>query len=142
SEIRSARPAKRYFAMHHAAATPNTRLQGTEIAATSSVSLIAAIASGSLNVARAGPRPMLRACTKTAASGAMRKIAMTTTLSTISVTRTGLVSVTGEIAARRSIAVSGIAEPPVAPNLREVDQKKNDERHGEHHRSNCRGGGV
>ena len=40
-------PGKRYFAMSHDAAMPKTTLSGTEIAAVSSVSLMAAIVSGS-----------------------------------------------------------------------------------------------
>ncbi len=45
--------------MHQAAAAED-EVAGTAIAATSSVSLIAAIASGSKTSASAGPRPMLK----------------------------------------------------------------------------------
>ncbi len=38
--------------------------------------------------------------------------------------------------------VSAMAEPPVAPDLHQVDQKQNDERDGEHDRGNRSGGRV
>ena len=48
SVIRTCFPGNSNFEMHHAAATPNTRLIGTAIDAISSVSLAALRASGSL----------------------------------------------------------------------------------------------
>ena len=47
SVTRNALPRKLYFAMHHAAATPKTRLSGTAMAATISVRRIAACEPGS-----------------------------------------------------------------------------------------------
>jgi hypothetical protein len=52
SVIRKVLPGKSNFAIAQAAITPNTRLRVTEIAATSSVSLIAASASGSTSAAK------------------------------------------------------------------------------------------
>ncbi len=54
-------PRNSYFAIAHAAQMPNTRLAGTAIAATSSVSLIAAMVSGSESPFRNGPSPALSA---------------------------------------------------------------------------------
>ena len=55
SVISTVLPGKSNFAIAQAATTPNTRLRLTEIAATSSVSLIADSASGSASALRSRP---------------------------------------------------------------------------------------
>src|SRR5580765_764644 len=72
SVVRAFFPGNVNFAIVQAAAIPNTRLTGTAIAATSSVSSIAATASGAVIAVKYTPNPFLSACTRTKASGANR----------------------------------------------------------------------
>src|SRR6266550_8255244 len=66
-------PRKSNFAIAQAAATPNNRFAGTAIAAASSVSRIAASASGSTIAAAYTPNPLRSAEKKTNAKGTNRK---------------------------------------------------------------------
>ncbi|MNU11301.1 hypothetical protein D3C72_2590430 [compost metagenome] len=52
SVVKNALPRNSYLAMHHAAATPNTRFSGTAMSAVISVSLMADQASGSRRPSR------------------------------------------------------------------------------------------
>src|SRR5690606_6893069 len=127
---------------------PKIRLQGTAMAATSRVSLMAAIASGFLNTSRYLSRPKRNASTNTAASGSRRNSAIRRTVTPIANTRKPSGSVTGE---RKADAASGragcraasaIAEPPLAPDLDEIDRKQDDEGRDQHDGSDRRGGRV
>jgi hypothetical protein len=71
--IRTLLPRNWNFAIAQAAASPKSTLAGTEIAAVSSVSQMAARASLSVNAAKYVPTPLRKASTKTAASGRTRK---------------------------------------------------------------------
>ena len=71
--------------MAQAAATPNTRLSGTTIAAMMRVSRIALQASGSLMASKNAPRPLRSASVKTAASGRIKNRKMKASAMPISV---------------------------------------------------------
>jgi hypothetical protein len=62
--------------MAHEAEMPKTAFSGTAMTATSSVSRMAASASGSLMAARANARPFSDACKKTVANGRSRNSPM------------------------------------------------------------------
>src|SRR5579863_8111566 len=68
SVIKALLPRKLNLAIAHAAATPNTRLQGTAMAATYSVSLTAVHATGSDMATKYAPMPLASACTNTSAT--------------------------------------------------------------------------
>src|SRR5450830_527832 len=65
-------PRNSNLAMHHDAATPNTRFSGTAMAAVIRVSLMAEIASGSMMAAIYASQPFLNASANTATSGTNR----------------------------------------------------------------------
>src|SRR6478609_6215515 len=88
SVMRRLLPRKLNLAIAHAAATPNTRFAGTAIAAAVSVSLMALIASGSVNAWKNGPNPLRSASVNTAASGSRRKQATNAKAIVMKVTRT------------------------------------------------------
>src|SRR5690349_5383919 len=69
SVINNARPANWNLPMHHAAASPQNVFTGTLIAATSKVSSIAVIASGSVNASATAEAPFDSACVNTTTSG-------------------------------------------------------------------------
>src|SRR5258706_11878345 len=81
-------PRKSNLAIAQAAAMPNTRFDGTEIAAVSSVSLMDDSASGSVNEAKNSPSPRRNASVNTAASGSTRKHARKSSATPVSVQRT------------------------------------------------------
>ncbi|MNI98826.1 hypothetical protein D3C73_1577490 [compost metagenome] len=58
-------PRNEYLLTHQAAATPNSRLSGTEMATASRVSWSAAMASGSTIAAKKVPRPIFSASLST-----------------------------------------------------------------------------
>src|SRR3954454_10927733 len=68
-------PRNSYFAIAQAAQTPSRQFAGPEIAATSSVSLMAATVSGSLSPFRKAGRPALNASMNTTSSGTSRNSA-------------------------------------------------------------------
>src|SRR3954465_15796941 len=112
-------PRKLYLAMSHEAATPNTRLAGTAIAAVVSVSLIALTASGSVNAAKNAPKPLRNASVNTATSGSTRKQATKTNAIVMNSTRThhGLRMTRGPTARPGAGLAAGEAEaaPPTGP---------------------------
>src|SRR5690606_35503720 len=140
-EMRNARPGKRYLAMAQAAAMPKTRLHGTAMTAISSVSQMADCAARFWKVSRNGPIPRRKAWLKTLASGASRNIARMKTVRRMSPILRGVASVTGERQRVRTV-VSGIAVPPLAPDLDQVDDQQDDEGGREHHRRDGRGCGI
>src|SRR4051794_2528463 len=81
-------PPKLNLEIHHAAATPNTRFAGTEIAAVNNVRRIEASASGSLNALKYTPNPFRNASVNTAASGSTKKKARNRNATPINVHRT------------------------------------------------------
>ena len=85
------------FAIAQLAARPKARFSGTAMAAVSSVSRIAAHASGSRRAVTYAPRPFSRAWAKTAASGSTRKTARNTTATTSRAARTMGGSVGGRL---------------------------------------------
>ncbi|MNN42746.1 hypothetical protein D3C81_1569480 [compost metagenome] len=70
-------PRKVYLLTHHAALTPNTRFNGTEITTASRVSLSADRASGSKIASKNVPKPFFSACDTTITSGNSRNNANT-----------------------------------------------------------------
>ena len=84
SVIRKALPLNSNLAIAQAAATPKTRLSGTEIAATRSVRRIADSVSGSASAAPNGPKPSSSALAKTSTSGSTRNSARKPKASAIS----------------------------------------------------------
>jgi hypothetical protein len=84
SVVRNALPLNSNLAIAQAAATPKTRFRGTAMAATASVSRIAASVSGSFNAKRNSPAPLRNASMKTAISGRTRKRARKPNASVIS----------------------------------------------------------
>ena len=74
SVVSNCLPRKSNLAINHAAATPNTRLSGTATAATISVNLSAAMASGCTMASRYGAKPRRSASTNTAIKGIRIKI--------------------------------------------------------------------
>src|SRR5262249_39744460 len=124
------------------AARPNSALNGTAIAATRSVSLIAASASGSRKFAKNAATPWRKPSANTRASGRNSSAASSTVVTPISALRTAGVSlVTG---CRRSpMAISDKTEPPAAMGLHLVDEEEQRERYREHDgRDHCRSGIV
>ena len=98
--------------MAHAAATPNTRLSGTEMAAVMSVSSIALHASGSLSASTYAPQPLRSASVPTAASGSTRKKNMNVSAMAIKVQRTSGDSVVPARARRMTLAGALISALP------------------------------
>src|SRR4051812_16208127 len=88
-------PRNSYLAIAQAAQTPNRQFAGTEIAATSSVSLMAAVVSGSLSPFRNAGRPALKASTNTTSSGTSRNSARKNIATAMSTTLVVLDSVVG-----------------------------------------------
>src|SRR5258706_591937 len=89
--------------MAQAAHSPKTILQGTAMAATSKVSLIAERASGSLIAAKYGARPLARASTKTLSSGSTSIKPMKPRLIKINSQRSQIGSLRASRARRRRI---------------------------------------
>jgi hypothetical protein len=87
--IRKVLPRKSNLAIAQAAITPNTRLSVTEIAATSSVSLIADSASGSASAATYDEMPLEKACANTTTSGSTTNTVRKVTASAMMMKRTG-----------------------------------------------------
>src|SRR5215211_7974818 len=125
-------PGNSNLATAQAAATPNTRLSGTTIAATSNVRPIADCVSGSSKAARKGSAPRLSASEKTASSGMTRNKARKPTASAISVQRTTLASV----------SASRMAEPAAAEGLQAIYGEQRQEGDREHHRRDGGGAGI
>ena len=80
-------PRKSNLAMAQPAQTPNTRFNGTAIAAASSVSFSAAIASGCVIASVYAPHPCENASEKTSVSGRTRKSARNASTTAVSVQR-------------------------------------------------------
>src|SRR6195256_239257 len=108
SVIRKVFPVKSNLAIAQAAATPNTRLRLTEIAATSSVSLIAESASGSVSAAKYEEMPLEKACANTTTSGSTTNTVRNVTASAMMMKRTGPGSV--RESRRDTIARSSLRE--------------------------------
>ena len=81
-------PGNSNFAIAQLAARPKTRFSGTATAAVSSVSRIAAHASGSRKAATYAAKPFSSAWAKTATSGSTRNTARNTTATASSAART------------------------------------------------------
>src|SRR3569623_1047794 len=79
SVVRNDLPQNSYLATAQAAQTPNTRLSGTAIAATSSVSRIAAAPAGSVKAAKKAPSPFDSACVNTVSNGSSSNAARNST---------------------------------------------------------------
>src|SRR6185437_15881277 len=144
--VKDALPLNSNLATAQAAATPKTRLSGTAMAATSSVSLIAATPSRSLSALRNTAGPLANACVNTATSGSSRITARNSTAMPISVHLTAGLSLVGTerpaAGLRRGAAASAlpaegstaIAKPPPAPRLHQIDNQQHDERDHQHDR--------
>ena len=114
--ISSDLPGNSNLAMAQEAASPNTTLNGTAIAATVSVRRIALQASGSRNASRKAPIPFEKAWVKTAKSGKTRNSARKVTaipISTPRVTAPSEAAWAGLSAGTETgEKISDIAEPP------------------------------
>src|SRR4029077_9412199 len=86
--------------MAHAAATPNTRFNGTAMVAEISVRRIAESASGVRRLAQYTPIPFAKACEETMASGKKIKSARKNTATPIRVQRTAAGSPVAAVATR------------------------------------------
>src|SRR4051812_44157236 len=139
-------PGKRYFEISHAAATPNTTLSGTAIAAVNKVSLMAAIESASLSFARYGPTPLANASMNTEAMGSTTNRPRNANARPISSARIGHASVTvttlsgrwpGAGARPMLTSTAGASNSamaaPARPALQQVDGHKQQERSDQHH---------
>src|SRR5688500_14762347 len=96
SVVSSALPLKLYLATAQAAATPKTRLAGTAIAATISVSLIADMVSGSTSACRYPSTPRWKASVRTTSNGKARNSSTNNNDTVISTIFTASDSVVGE----------------------------------------------
>src|SRR5262249_17018341 len=85
SVLRNDLPQNSYFAIAHEAQTPKIRLAGTAIAATSSVSWMAAAPAGPVKAAKNVPRPLTKAWANTVANGSTSSTSMNRTAIAISV---------------------------------------------------------
>src|SRR4051794_8995527 len=95
--VRNALPLNSNLAIAQAAQTPKTRLSGTEIAATSSVSRIADSVSGSPSVSITRPTPLLKAWLKTTTRGSSRNSARKAKATAIKTYRATGRSLVGEV---------------------------------------------
>src|SRR5262245_57963205 len=145
-------PAKSNLAMAQEAARPNTRLSGTEIAATMSVKRIAASASGSRMAAKYGASPRASASVNTTRSGSTRNSRMKVSAPPTTSQRT---SADSRIAGRDDGAVAKVVTairaplarasslaPCAAPALQQVDDEQHDEGDGQHDDADGSGAGV
>ncbi len=91
--------------MHHAAATPKTTLAGTAMTVVSSVSRMAASASGSMNALKKTVHPLRNASAKTAPSGSSTKPARNNSATPVSVQRTQSESRVARVVCERGAAL-------------------------------------
>src|SRR5690554_2187866 len=134
-------PRNSYLLTHQAAATPNTRLSGTEMATASKVRRRAARASGSASALKKVPTPAFSASLSTTTSGSSRSRANTAQAALISAMRppwrTGRLAAAGSAAATLRVLISGsLVIANVA--LQQVDQQQQDE--GDHQHQHADGG--
>src|SRR5690606_12177992 len=127
-----------------AAATPNTRFSGTEMAVASRVSFSAEMASGSRIASQKYSRPRLRPWVTTMYSGSSRITAKNAQATTIRAMAAGE-RLAGRAAARRPRVaglMTGASEWRLDAALQDVDQQQQDERHHQHQHADAGGAGV
>src|SRR5690606_17183281 len=133
-----------YLLTHQAAATPNTRLSGTEMPTASSVRRSAARVSGSTMAAKKGAKPFCSAWLATISSGSRRNRTNTSQAPPISSRRPQALP---RRAALLAEAVN-VAEVMTASSgtrdaaLQHVDEQQQDERHHQHQHADVGSAGV
>ena len=129
SVISTRLPGKSKRAIAHAAATPNTAFAGTEMAATSRVSRIAASALGSVIAAQYTSSPPDSAWPNTTSSGSRRNSPRKVSATPISVARTQARVHAGHADARRLRARVLVVDAPAfsSPPLQCVDAEQQHE---------------
>src|SRR5262245_21731248 len=135
--LRTLLPGNSNLAIAHDAARPKTRLAGTAIAATKSVSLIAATASGAEMACQYPLKPARRASENTATSGKSRNRTRNATATRIKATRARSRSVVTERARSSIIPLAAkdaslMSRPFPLPGLDQIDEKDDDEGDAEH----------
>src|SRR5579863_6630 len=135
SVIKALLPRKLNLAIAHAAATPNTRLQGTAMAATYSVSLTAVHATGSDMATKYAPMPLASACTNTTSSGISRNRPRNSSATAINTRRAGPCP-------RPLDSASAAAMSRQGPVLQGVDSEHQCEGQDQHHDRNGGGAGI
>src|SRR5574343_182866 len=140
--IRMLLPRNSNLVTAQAAATPNTRFSGTEMAVASRVSFSAEMASGSLIACQNTSRPRLRPWVTTMYSGNTRIAANTAQAMTIR-----MMAPTERLAGRAAALwprvarlMTGSSELRLDAALQDVDQQQQDERHHQHDHAD--GGGA
>src|SRR5690606_22036026 len=140
-------PRNSYLLTHQAAATPNTRLSGTEMPTAISVSFSAARASGSKIASKKVPKPSFSASLTTITSGSSRNSANTSQAEMISNRRPSALPRRAALAEVLAVAVSETEDMATSlwvrdAALQQVDQQQQNERHHQHQYTNRRGAGV
>src|SRR3954451_25002454 len=131
SVMSSVRPGNRNRAMHHAAATPNTRLSATATGATVTVSRIECRVSGSpTRLRQYTPTPPASACANTLTSGITISPPTMSSVASVSPPRTSQWSCRDRRNGAGATSVAGdSACIALTPSLQQVDQGQEDERH-------------
>src|SRR5690606_25273776 len=140
-------PRNSYLLTHQAAATPNTRLSGTEMPTAISVSFSAAMATGSKIASKQGPTPCFSAPPMTISSGSSRNSANTSQAERISRRRPSALPRRAALAEVLAVAVSDTEDMATSSRVRnaalqQVDQQQQDEGHHQHQHADGRGAGV
>src|SRR5829696_8089659 len=137
--------------MAQAAASPKAVLSGTQIAAVSSVSLIAASASGSEIALKYSRRPSPNASEKTTISGSTRKTVRNSSAAPVRAARIQAGSESGSrtaaLAAEDAVALdsgeaTSVTVAPSHPPLQQVDRQEQDEGCDQHKSGDHRRAGV
>src|ERR1700722_7090219 len=133
SVIKVLLPRNSNLAIAQAAATPKTKLNGTAMAATTSVNLTAAQAMGSAIAAMYAPTPLASACANTVSSGSTRNRPRNVSATAINSSRPGSER-------RRALCTSAAAMPRQGPVLQRIDAEH--EREGKYQHDHGDGGGA